>query len=152
MALLSGSPRPPSFPSGRYTISNPLRREAGLRLLTGALPEPLRTLIIRAWRRQPLFDGQVPPLAVQDARRQRPDAAALPHMHPHILAWLTLTELEVSRRVLEAPIASISRMTRSTLLTAQGFYLYSLYTALAIQLGGPEAALAEFQRLLSQVS
>jgi hypothetical protein len=59
--------------------------------------------------------------------------------------------LEVSRRVLEATTASISRMTRNTLLIAQGAYLRPLYAALVIQLGTNEAALAEFQRLLLKV-
>ena len=47
MALLAGSPKPPAFPSGRYEHTNPLRREAGLRLLTEPLPKPLRWAIIR---------------------------------------------------------------------------------------------------------
>ncbi len=57
MALLTGFPKPPSYPSGRYTHTNPLRREFGLRLLSETLPEPLRTSLIRAWRRPARFDG-----------------------------------------------------------------------------------------------
>ena len=42
MALYPRLPNP-SYPSGRYTRTNPLRREFGLRLLSEPLPEPLRT-------------------------------------------------------------------------------------------------------------
>ncbi len=148
MALVFGPPPPPRFPSGRYTITNPLRRQSGLRLLTANMPEPLRRLIVTAFRRPSPFDGQETPLAVQSAYRQRPDAAALPGMRPRTLRLLALTELEVARRLVEAPRSSISRMTRSTLLVAQGVYLRSLYAALVIQSGSAEAALAEFERLL----
>ncbi len=150
MALFTGLPHSSPFPSGRYTLSNPLRREAGLRLLTGAMPEPLRLRFLRAWRRPLLFDGKETPLAVQSAHRQRPDAAALPKTRPRTLLLVALTELEITRRVLEAPRASISRMTRSTQLVGQGAYLRSLYAALALQIG-EAAALAEFERLLLDV-
>jgi hypothetical protein len=137
----------PSFPSNRYTRTNPLRREFGLRLLTESLPEPLRTDLIRAWRRPAHFDGNE---AIQSLHRQRPDEASLPGAHPRLLCIITLTELEVSRRVVEAPLASISRATRNKLLAAQGAYLSALYAALVLHLGA-EAALAEFQRLLLSV-
>jgi hypothetical protein len=73
MAISGGPRQPPSFPSGRYTITNPLRREYGLRLLTATMPAPLRALFLAAWRRPYLFSGQETPLAVQSAYRQRPD-------------------------------------------------------------------------------
>ncbi len=145
MALLAGFPKPPSYHSGRYTHTNPLRREFGLRLLTETLPEPLRACIIPAWRRPARFDGNE---AIQSVHRQRPDPAQLFGVLPRALSLLALTELEVSRRVVEAPLASISRETRNKLLAAQGVYLHALYTALSFQLGSAEAALAEFQRLL----
>ncbi|HLW03930.1 MAG TPA: hypothetical protein VKT82_35105 [Ktedonobacterales bacterium] len=141
---LSTSPTPPS---GRYLHTNPLRREAGLRLLTASLPEPLRWSIIRAWRRPAHFDGNP---AIQNAHRQRPNEASLLNLHAHLLGFFTLTELEVSRRVVEAPLASISRATRDSLLRAQGTYLRSLYLALAWQIG-EAAALAEFERLIASV-
>jgi hypothetical protein len=77
MAVFGGPRKPPSFPSGRYTITNPLRREYGLRLLTATLPEPLRLVILSAWRRPYLFTCQETPLAVQSAHRQRPDEATI---------------------------------------------------------------------------
>ncbi|HEY7356208.1 MAG TPA: hypothetical protein VH590_07065 [Ktedonobacterales bacterium] len=150
MALLSGTPRPPSFPAGRYTHTNPLRREAGLRLLTEPLPEPLRWAIIRAWRRPP---RPVHPLAAPEAprpHRQRPDEASLPGKPPYLLGLLSLVELEMGRRIVEAPLASMSRETRNRLLSAQGSYLLALYMALAWQVGDA-AALAEFQRLIPNV-
>ena len=148
MALLTGSPRPPSFPSGRYTHTNPLRREAGLRLLTENLPEPLRWAIIHAWRRPSRFDETM--TALPTLHRQRPSEAQVVQARPHLIAFITLTEMEVSRRVVEAPLASISRVTRNRLLSAQGLYLRLLYISLARQIG-EIAALAEFQRLLLQV-
>ena len=48
---------------------------------------------------------------------------------------ISLTELEVSRRVVETPLTSISRETRNKLLAAQGVYLQHLYAALARQIG-----------------
>ena len=140
-------PRQPSFPSGRYLKTDPLRREFGLKLLTEPLPEPLRTFLIRAWRRPVRYDGKQ---AIQSLHRQRPDEAALPLLTPGLLGVLSLTELEVSRRVVETPRTSISRDTRNKLLAAQGIYLRCLYAALVFQLG-EAAALAEFQRLLLKV-
>ena len=67
--------RNPSFPSGRYLKTDPLRREFGLKLLTEPLPEPLRTTLIRAWRRPVRYDGKQ---AIQSLHRQRPDEASLP--------------------------------------------------------------------------
>jgi hypothetical protein len=109
------------------------------------LPEPLRTSLIRAWRRPAHYDGKQ---AIQSLHRQHPDEASLSTAHPRILGWLTLTELEVSRRIVEAPI-SISRETRNRPLVSQGQYLHALYAALCIQLGSPEAALALFLQLLN---
>ncbi|HLV98510.1 MAG TPA: hypothetical protein VKT82_07500 [Ktedonobacterales bacterium] len=144
MALLTGFSKPPSYPSGRYTRTNPLRREFGLRLLAEPLPEPLRTNLVRAWRRPPRFDGNE---AIQSLHRQRPEQARLFGMPPRALSLLTLTELEVARRVVEAPLVSISRETRNKLLAAQGVYFQYLYVALARQVG-EAAALSEFERLL----
>jgi hypothetical protein len=122
MAILAGLPPtpPPPPPSARYATSNPLRREYGLRLLTGNMPERLRRVLITAFRRPSIFNGQVTPLAIQSAHRQRPDGEALAQFKPKTLCWLTQTELGVTRRVLEAPLGSISRMTCNTLLVAQG--------------------------------
>jgi hypothetical protein len=92
----------------------------------------------------------VTPLAVQSAHRQRPGDETLAESKPPTLCWFTLTELEATRRVLEAPLGSLSRMTRSTLLVAQGAYLRRLYYALVAQVG-EAAALAEFTRLLASV-
>ena len=147
MALLAGPPKPPSYPSGRYTRTNPLRREFGLRLLAEPLPEPLRVSLIRAWRRPPRFDGNE---AIQNLHRQRPDLAQLFGLPPRVLSLLALTELEVSRRVVAAPLASISRETRNKLLAAQGLYLQQVYVTLARQVG-EEAALASFQQAVEQV-
>ncbi len=140
-------PRQPSFPSGRYTRTDPLRREFGLKLLSEPLPEPLRTSLIRAWRRPVHYDGKQ---AIQSLHRQRPDEAALPMLTPSLLGVISLTELEVSRRVVETPRTSISRETRTKLLAAQGVYLRCLYAAFVHQLG-EATALSEFQRLLMNV-
>jgi hypothetical protein len=148
MTLYPHQTKSPAIPSGRYTRTNPLRREAGLRLLTESLPEPLRWGIIRAWRRPASFDGNE---AIQNLHRQRPAEDSLPMLRPQMLGLFTLTELEVSRRVVEAPLASISRVTRDSLLRAQGMYLRSLYLAFVAQLGSAEAALAEFLRLIASV-
>jgi hypothetical protein len=147
MALLIGLSKSYASPSGRYTHTDPLRREFGLRLLTEPLPEPLRTSLIRAWRRPARFDGNQ---AIQNLYRQRPDEASLFRLKLTLLRAITLTELEVSRRVVETPRTEIKRETRNQLLAAQGLYLRALYAALVAQLGD-SAALAEFQRLLLQV-
>ncbi|HEU5369720.1 MAG TPA: hypothetical protein VFU69_14705 [Ktedonobacterales bacterium] len=147
MALLSGTPRPPSFPSGRYTHTNPLRREAGLRLLTESLPEPLRWAIIRAWRRPNRFVGPLAAPEPPGAHRQRPSEASLPSKHPEVLSLIALVELEMAQRLVEAPLASLTPVTRNRMLSAQGAYLHVLYAALAAQVGEP-AALGEFERLL----
>ncbi|HLW03793.1 MAG TPA: hypothetical protein VKT82_34420 [Ktedonobacterales bacterium] len=147
MALVTGTPRFSCFPSGRYVHTDPLRREFGLRLLTEPLPEPLRTSLIRAWRRPARYDGNQ---AIQSVHRQRPDEAALSLLSVRLLSVLSMTELEASRRVVETPRTQISRETRNTLLKAQGAYLRCLYTALATRMG-EAVALAEFQRLLLQV-
>jgi hypothetical protein len=139
-------PLPPSrpFPSGRYTATDPLRREFGLRLLTDTWPEPLRTTLIRAWRKPRRFDGNQ---AIQSLARQRVPQASFPFLTPAQLSTTALIELEVSRRVVEMPRASISRETRNKLLVSQGAYLSCLYAALSAQIG-EAAALAEFERLL----
>ncbi len=131
----------------RYARTDPLRREFGLRLLAEPLPEPLRTHLIRAWRRPARFDGRQ---AIQALHRQRPDEASFPLLSARLLAVLTLTEMEVSRRVVETPRTEIKRETRNALLAAQGLYLRSLYAALAARLG-EAGALAEFERLAWQV-
>ena len=140
-------PRNPSFPSGRYLKTDPLRREFGLKLLTEPLPEPLRTTLIRAWRRPVRYDGKQ---AIQSLHRQRPDETSLPIISVGLLGLIALTELEVSRRVVETPRTSISRETRNKLLTSQGLYLRQVYAALARQIG-EAAAQAEFERLLLRV-
>ena len=138
---------PSSSPSGRYIHTDPLRREFGLRLLCEPLPEALRVSLTRAWRRPARYDGKQ---AIQSVHRQRADEANLAFISPGLLGLMTLTELEVSRRVVETPRTSISRETRNKLLRSQGVYLRCLYAALAGQLG-EVAALAEFERLLLRV-
>ena len=133
--------------SDRYARTDPLRREFGLRLLTESLPEPLRTSLIRAWRRPARFDGNQ---AIQSVHRQRPDPASFTVLTPALIGVISLTEMEASRRVVETPRASISRETHNKLLRAQGAYLHCLYAALAAQLG-EAGALAEFERLLLKV-
>ncbi|HEY7356581.1 MAG TPA: hypothetical protein VH590_08950 [Ktedonobacterales bacterium] len=140
MALLSGTPKPPSFPAGRYTHTNPLRREAGLRQLTEPLPEPLRWALIRAWRRPP---RPLHPLAapeVPSLHRQRPAEASLYARPPYALGLIALVELAMGRRLVEAPKASLTPTARNALLAEQGAYLRQVY-----------AALAEFERLLLSV-
>ena len=148
MSLSPSQPnRQPSFPSGRYLTTDPLRREFGLRLLSEPLPEPLRTSLVQAWRRPCRYDGKQ---AIQSLFRQRPPEDALTLFPLSLLGALSLTELEASRRVVETPRASISRDTRNKLLRTQGAYLRCLYVALAAQMG-EAAALAEFERLLLKV-
>ena len=147
----SGSSRPPSFPSGRYAHTNPLRREAGLRLLTESLPEALRWAIIRAWRRPNRFVSAVASSEVPSAHRQRPSEASLPAKTPYTLGLIALVELDVSQKVVEAPLASMPPVARNRLLSAQGAYLGGVYAALAAQVG-ESAALAEFERLLPSVA
>ncbi|HEY7355763.1 MAG TPA: hypothetical protein VH590_04820 [Ktedonobacterales bacterium] len=151
MALITGTPKPPSFPSGRYVHTNPLRRYGGLRLLTEPLPEPLRWAIVRAWRwpsraLHPLHMPELP-----SAHRQRPSEASLPGKPPYLLGLISLVELEMGRRLVEAPRASLAPTARNNLLSAQGAYLRALYLSLARQIG-ETAALAEFQRLLLDVA
>jgi hypothetical protein len=146
----SGSPKPPSFPSGRYAHTNPLRREAGLRLLTERLPEALRWAIIHAWRRPNRWVSPLAAAEVPSAHRQRPSEASLPAQTPSTLSLIALVELDVSRKVVEAPLASMSPVARHRLLSAQGAYLCGVYAALAAQVG-EVAALAEFQRLILNV-
>ncbi|HLW02733.1 MAG TPA: hypothetical protein VKT82_29025 [Ktedonobacterales bacterium] len=147
MALIGGPIPPRPLFSGRYVHSDPLRREFGLHLLAEPLPEPLRTSLIRAWRRPVRYDGRQ---AIQSVHRQRPDEPSFSLMSARLLGMFALTELEAARRVVETPRTQISRETRNKLLKAQGAYLRSLYAALAAQLG-EAAAQAEFQRLLLQV-
>ncbi len=148
MTLYPNLPNRLPYPSGRYLKTDPLRREFGLRLLSEPLPEPLRTGLIRAWRHPVRYDGKQ---AIQSLHRQRPDEASLSMLTPSLLGVISLTELEVSRRVVETPRTSISRETRNKLLAAQGLYLRSLYLALVSQLGSEAAAQAAFERLLLKV-
>ena len=150
MALLAGFPKAPAIPSGRYTHTNPLRREGGLRLLTEHLPEPLRWDIIRAWRHPSLRSSMHPVPELPTEQRQRPAEASLPGRPPRMLAFFALVEFDMSRRLVEAPQASILPATRNSMLSAQGAYLLRLYVALARQIG-EAAALAEFLRLVASV-
>jgi hypothetical protein len=145
---LPGSSRPPVFPSGCYRHTNPLRRQAGLRVLTTYLPEPLRWAVIRAWRQPSRFE--VGMTALPSPHRQRPGDAFIARAAPGIIAYIALTEMEVSRRIVEAPQVSLTAGERDSLLIAQSLYLRLLYEALTRQIG-EAAALAEFQRLLLSV-
>jgi hypothetical protein len=133
------------FPTGRYTHTDPLRREFGLRLLTDTWPEPLRSILIRAWRKPRPFDGNQ---AIQSRARQRLPAASIPFLGAARLGNLALIELEVSRRVVETPRTEIKREERNALLISQGAYLSCLYAALVAQVG-EAGALAEFERLIA---
>ncbi|HEU5368645.1 MAG TPA: hypothetical protein VFU69_09280 [Ktedonobacterales bacterium] len=148
MAILMGSPKPSSFPSGRYERTNPLRRYAGLRLLSEPLPERLRWAIIRAWRQPSYFE--VGMTALPGLHRQRPGEAQIISANVHRIALFFLTELEVSRRVVEAPQVSIKPEERNRLLSAQGAYLRRLYVALARQVG-TEHALAICEQAIEAV-
>ena len=150
MAMFGGLPQPPSHPSDRYTRTNPLRREGGLRLLTGNLPEPLRWAIIAAWRRPNPFPNAAYAPELPSPRRQRPHPSSLFGKPPRILGYLALIELELARRLVEAPQASMAPALRNTMLFEAGLYLGQVYLALAEQIGEP-AALAEFKRLLPEV-
>jgi len=137
-------------PSARYAISNPLRREAGLRLLTENLPAPLRRLFIPAFRRPPIFTVAETPLAVQGVQRRWPSDAELAQRAVQTLRWRVQTEVEVARRIVEAPRGHPRQATRELLLVAQGAYLRRLYLALVARIG-EAAALAEFVRVLASV-
>ena len=152
MAVFFGgsSPRPsqPQPPISRYAVSNPLRREGGIRLLTFTLPDPLRVLVVRAMRRHPRFDGSIVPFALQNLYRRRLSDEALANLSQRSKASLVQTEVEVSRRTIEAPRSDISRGTRNALLIQQGAELRRLYLALAMQIG-EAGALAVFQQALN---
>jgi hypothetical protein len=152
MNIIYGVPSSPlpRTPATRYLSTNPLRREQGIRLLTYTLPEPLRVVLMRGLRRPPLFDGQRTELALQTVYRQRLSDEGLASASLMTRSALVLTELEVTRRTIEAPLASISRVTRNALLVAQGAELRRLYFALVAQIG-PAAALAVFQRGLDAI-
>ena len=94
-------PTPPSLPSGRYVHTNQLCRELGLKLLSEPLPEPLRTTLIRAWRRPGSLGWQPghPEPALPAPRRSQLTRL----FTPSLLGVISLTELEVSRRVVETP-------------------------------------------------
>ncbi|HEU5367444.1 MAG TPA: hypothetical protein VFU69_03230 [Ktedonobacterales bacterium] len=147
---MPGSPKSPAFPSGRYNYTNPLRREAGLRLLTESLPEPLRWAIIRAWRWHSRAAHPQRAPEAPSAHRQRPSEASLPAKSPYTISLISLVELEMAWRIVEAPQTSLKPVERNAMLSAQGAYLRCLYAALAWQIG-EAAALAEFQRLLLRV-
>jgi hypothetical protein len=144
MAFITGQPTPPPFPAGCYTHTDPLRREFGLRLLTETWPEPLRSTLIRAWRKPRPFDGNQ---AIQSRSRQRLPQASFPFLGAARLGVLAQIELEVSRRVVETSRTDIKREERNALLISQGAYLSCLYAALAAQLG-EAAALAQFQQAI----
>jgi hypothetical protein len=137
-------------PAGRYAISNPLRRERHLHLLTGHLPEPLRRVLLDGLRRPPLFAGEQTPLAVQSARRRRLSDGQVARAHLATLCALTLTELEVTRRLVEAPREALPLVTHHALLVAQGAELRRLYLVLVARLR-EAGAQATVQALLAEV-
>jgi hypothetical protein len=124
-----------------------LRREEGIRLLTFTLPDPLRVLVVRAMRRPPRFDGSIVPFALQNLYRRRLSDEELANFSQRGKASLVKTEVEVSRRTIEAPRSEISRGTRNALLMQQGAELRRLYLALCAQIG-EAGALAVFQHAL----
>ncbi len=141
MALSSRWPHRSPFPSGRYTRTNPLLREFALGRLTELLPGAVRSAIITTFRQRIRYDGNE---AIQNLHRQRPGRGQLFATPPRLLWLYVRTELEVSRRVVEAPLARLSRETRNALLDAQATYLHDIYEALAWQLGD-DTAQALFQ-------
>ena len=143
--FVTGLPKSLQFPLAATPA--PTRCAASLACVCGAGAQRfrLRSGLIRVWPRPPRFDGNE---VIQHLHLQRPDQAQLFGMRPRALAPLALTELEVSRRVVEAPRACISRETRNKLLAAQDIYLQYLYAALMRQ-PGEAAALSEFGRLLA---
>lgn len=152
MAVLFGGsssqPSQPQPPVSRYAVSNPLRREGGIRLLTYSLPDPLRALVKCAMRRPPHLDDEIAPFALQNLYRRRFSDADLANLSTRGKAALVQTEVEVSRRTLEASRSSVSRGTRNALLMQQGAELRRLYLALCADIG-ETGALAIFQHALN---
>jgi hypothetical protein len=140
----------PRTPATRYLSTNPLRREQGIRLLTYSLPEPLRALLIRALRRPPRFVEADAPLIVQAAYRSLIIEADFASATVTGMQGLARVVLEATRRTIEAPLGSISRVTRNTLLVTHGNELRCLYLALSARMG-QAAALAVFQYALDAV-
>ncbi len=140
----------PRTPATRYLSTNPLRREQGIRLLTYALPEPLRALLIHALRRPPRRDPESTPLIVQAAYRSRIIDADFASVTTTGMQGLTRVVLEAARRTIEAPMSSLSRVSRNTLLVTHGAELRCLYLALCAQIG-QGAALCVFQRALDAI-
>jgi hypothetical protein len=140
----------PRTPATRYLSTNPLRREQGIRLLTYALPEPLRALLIHALRRPPRGVDEASPLIVQAAYRSLIIDADFANVTMTGMQGLTQVVLEATRRTIEAPMSSISRVTRNTLLVTHGNELRRLYLALCAQIG-QGAALCVFQHALDAV-
>jgi hypothetical protein len=132
------------FPSGRYTHTNPLRRQFGLKLLALYLPPKPGTALKRAWKDGVTYDGKQ---AIQSRHRERPDEATLLFLPPMQVGLQTQIELAASRRIVETSHQEITREERNALLLSQGAYLGSLYRALVFQLG-EAAAQAEFERLV----
>ncbi len=129
-------PRAFLFPSGRYTRMNPLCRWFNLHLLAEPLPEPLRSNLIHAWMHPGRYNGNQ---ALNGLHRQRYEEDILPFLPPWKLANIAQIELEVSRRIVEAPRQEITEQERSALLRSQGVYLRAVYAALAARLGGAAA-------------
>lgn len=150
MSVLFGgiSPQPSRSPVSRYAVSNPLRRVGGIRLLTYTLPEPLRALVVQGLRRPPRFDGNIVPFAIQSLHRCGVSSADLANASQRGKAAFVHAEVQIARRMVEAPQGSINRGTRNALLLAQGVELRRLYLALAAQIG-QHAALALFQQALN---
>lgn len=142
------APRPLSYPSGRYTASDPLRRLFGLRLLSETWPDALKTSLLRAWLHPMRYNGNQ---AIQSRQRQRPDDAELLASPLSTLEWLAWMELAISRRVVETARTAITREERNALLRSQGVYLEKIYRALAARVGAP-AAQAIFQRLFPRAA
>jgi hypothetical protein len=145
--LFGGSSQQPQPPVSRYAVSNPLRRDSGIRLLVFTLPDPLRALVVPAMRRPPLFDGSRVPFALQSLYRCRMSDEEVVNLSQRGKASLVRAEVEVARRTIEAPRSGIARGTRNRLLMEQGVELRRLYLALSAQIG-EAGALAVFQQAL----
>ena len=111
MSVLVGKmpPQPSRPPVSRYRYTTPLRREWGIRLLTYTLPERLRVLVGRGLRRQPLFDGTIIAFALPSLYREHLSDDSLARMSQRGKATFVQVEVEVARRIVEAPQDSITR-------------------------------------------
>jgi hypothetical protein len=122
-------------------------RERAVSILISGMPGDLRAVVRAA------FLGSLPwsvwstPPATQSPQRQRPDDTVLDQKLKLIRSCIEV-ELAATRRILNAPGWTMSRMTRNVSLVIQGAELRRLFQALAAALDDPQAALDEFEEML----